>query len=105
MIIGRIRRSSSSPPLSESETMTTPHVFVVVVVVVAVVVIADALALKEERSNDRRWAQQGGLGPVLPRDCRHRCLPPLFSPPLTNFLIVVSISLPPTSPVHHGGGD
>jgi hypothetical protein len=30
---------------------------------------------------------------------------PLFSPPLNNFLIVVSISLPPTSPLHHGGGD
>jgi hypothetical protein len=55
---------------------------------------------------DRCFASSSvGLGPVLPRDSRHRCLPPLFSPPLTNFLIVVSISSPPTSPLHHGGGD
>ena len=70
--------------------MTTPDVFVVVVVVIVAIVVADALALKEERSKEQRWARQGGLGPVLPRDCRHRCLPPLFSPPLTNFLIVAS---------------
>ncbi len=99
MIIGRIQRSSSSPPLFGSETMTTPDVFVVVVVVV-VVVVADAWALKEERSKERRWARQGRIGapPVLPRDCHHRCLPPLFSPPLTNFLIVMSISPPPRPP-------
>ena len=35
--------------------------------------------------------------PLFPLHCRHRCLPPLLSPPLTNFLIVVSSSSPPSS--------
>ncbi len=34
VIVGRIRWSSSSPPSSGSETMTTPDVFVVVIVIV-----------------------------------------------------------------------
>jgi hypothetical protein len=70
---------------------------------------------RSKKTSDRR--SNGGHGtdrivapPILPRDRCHRCLPPhlsppLPSPPLTNFLIVVSIFPPPMSPLHHGGGD